>query len=119
MGIQALEGLVPAWHTPAGQVEDDPANPPTRFKCKPLDGDEYAEVADHVRLVNGLPRITATGQKLCLMYGLVDWENFKDSSGKVEFMAGNFRLIPYLERTALTSHIFNVSSLSGEQEKNS
>jgi len=116
MGIKALEGLVPTWYTPEGQDKDDK---PTRFKFCPLDGDQYAEVADHVALVNGSIRISALGQKICLSTALKGWENFEDSNGPIEFMPSNFRLIPYSDRVGLAMHIFTSSSLSGEQSKNS
>lgn len=115
MGVKALEGLQPSWYTPAGQDDGDK---PTRFRLKPLDGDQFAEVADHVRPVDGVLKIDAQGQLLCLRYGLADWENFEDSSGPVRFQASNFRLIPYLTRTELSTKIFTMSSIDGEQEKN-
>lgn len=115
MGIKALEGLVPAWYTPIGQDDDDK---PTRFKLKPLNGDQYAEVMDHFRVEEERLHVKAAGQKICLKHALVDWENFADSSGDVEFLPTNFRLIPYSQRTELVTHIMLKSALSEEQEKN-
>jgi len=115
MSIKALEGLVPTWYTPAGQDEDDK---PTKFKCQPLDGQQYAEVSDHVKVAGSRIVISAEGQSLCLKYGLIDWENFNDSAGPVAFIPSNHRLIPFATRVDLTVHIFASSSMSGEQEKN-
>lgn len=116
MGIKALEGLTPTWFTPPGQDGDDK---PTRFKCRPLDGNEYAEVADYVGFIGGGLKIGAAGQLLCLRYGLADWDGFEDSAGPVEFNMVNIRRIPYSTRTALATHIFVSSNLSEDQEKNS
>ncbi len=115
MSIQALAGLLPAWYTPKGQDDDDK---PTRFKVRPLDGEQYGDVAEHVGVVNGAVRLSSRGISQCLKHALIGWENFTGVDGDVAFFAANFRLIPYLIRVELATHIFIISSLSEEQEKN-
>ena len=115
MGIRALENLVASWYTPEGQDEENP----TRFKCKPLDGEQYGNIVGHfARGENGGLTISGEGHKLCLRYGLEDWENFDDSSGPVKCFPANHRLIPFSIRNELVTHILEISSLSEEQEKN-
>lgn len=115
MGIKALENLVGCWYTPEGQ--DDETT--TRFKCRPLDGEQYGNVVGHFsRGENGGLTISGEGHKICLRYGLEDWENFNNANGEVKCFAANHRLIPFAVRNELVTHILEISSLSGEQEKN-
>lgn len=112
----ALAQLSPTWYTPVGQSDDDEK---TEFRLKPLDGDEYGELADHMRLENGVLRITAEGLRQGLRLGLVDWRNFTTTNGEtLEFSRVNFRFIPYNVRADLVSRIVEISQLSEDTEKN-
>ncbi len=113
MSIRAIEGLVPAWYTPAGQ--DDVA--PARFKLRPLDGEQYGDVADHVGVINDDVRISSKGIGICLRHALVDWDNFEGSDGPVPFSIHAQRLIPYTVRAELATHVFVASGVSDDQKK--
>ncbi len=113
MAIKAIEGLTATWYTPADQDDNDP----TRFKVRPLDGEQYGDVADYVALINGEVRITSKGVSVCLKHALIDWDNFNTSDGPVGFSAHAQRLIPYSTRAELATHIFVTSGLTDEQKK--
>lgn len=116
MPIKALEGLAPEWYTPKGQDKD---SAPTRFRVKPLNGYEYGEVSDYLTIDGGRFFIRNEGRDRCLKYGVVDWENFSNSTGKVDFDPENLAMIPHVVRVELVTRIMEISSLSEDQKKTS
>ncbi len=115
MAIKALAGITPEWYTPSGQEKDAVK---TRFKIRPLDGGEYAEIMDAVELKNGVVRVTHAGRERALSMALVAWENFSNKDGELKFNQDNMRLIPFAERTDIVTRIINISNLTDEEVKN-
>jgi len=112
--IKAIEGLSPQWYEPKGQKRE----PKTTFRIRPLDGEEFGEIADFLSVENGQVFVTNKGRSRCIELALVDWANFNDSKGAVVFNMDNMRLIPHPIRSELASKIINISTLTGEEEGN-
>lgn len=116
MKITALENFTPRWWTPPGQD----AEPAVEFKIQPLDGEQYAEVAQHVTVDDGQMRFGSAATKAALKFGLVGWRHFSTASGlELEHLVSNHRLIPFEVRAAIFAEILDISNLDEEQEKNS
>lgn len=115
MKIQALENFTPRWWTPPGQAGDEQV----AFKIQPLDGIQYAEVAQNVVQISGSSGFGAEATTVAIKHGLVGWRNFKTPSGvEVVFSPANIRLIPFNVRTAIFAEILDISGLDEAQEKN-
>jgi len=112
MTIRALEGFVPTWYTPAGQD-----GIVTRFKLKPLDGEEYGDVAEHFSFEDGMLKLSNQGMKNALAHGLVGWENFTTEAGAIDFSQAYFKTIPYYVRQDLAREIVLRSDLSPGEKK--
>jgi len=119
MSIKAkpLDGLVPFWHVPEGQGDNDA---PTEFNLKPLDGMQHAEVYAECKIADGMVTLSSSAIQLCLKYGLVGWKNFNDDEGQpIGFSRNNIRTVPGDTLLELATRVFNSSYLTAGQEKNS
>lgn len=117
MKIQAFESFAPAWFTPDDQDVDDGAE--VAFFVRPLDGEQYAEVAQHMRLEGHQMRFTAAAEKLALRYGLVDWRNLRTPGGDlVEYALAEHKRLPFVVRKMIFAEIMKRSELSEDDEKN-
>jgi len=102
-------------------VEDDREDEnPTRFKLKPMDGQQYMGVmADGNIDQDGLMSFSERTMKNTLRYGLVNWDNLHDAEGKaIKFSRLNFGRLPVGVLTELFSEIIRLSSLSEDDSKN-
>lgn len=114
--MKAINNLVEAWYTPTSEKD---AEVPTRFRIKPLNGEQYMTVMMETRTnESGDLSLSASGMRQAINYGLVGWENFTDGAKDVPFSKASISLIPAPELIALASEIINRSSISEEQEKN-
>lgn len=114
MKIQALDNFTATWFEPEDQEGD-----PVRFRIRPLDGEQYAQVAEHMRREGNRTLFTAAAEKLALRFGLVDWDGLKTPAG-VEIPHGiaEHKRLPFVVRKIVFAEIMNRSSLSEADEKN-
>lgn len=117
MTIRALNHFLPAWFTPAGQK----GKAPTRFKLRGLDGIEQSEMIPAcTTTAAGDIVITAAALRLLLAAGLVEWENFDDAAGPVEFSPNtddNQARIPYALQSELAAEIFRLTFIDPDVKK--
>ncbi len=111
MPIKPINNLSPDWFTPDSEKDE---TMPTRFKIKPLDGEQYMSVMLETKTdPDGNLSLSSAGMNMALKYGLVGWENFD-----TPFSKANFGKIPAIVLISIASEIVNRSTLGGEQEKN-
>lgn len=116
---KALKKLSSYWYTPEGEPEHNP----TRFKIKPLNGEEQTEIMmlntisgvgeDGKPLIQTSPRAIA----LAIKYGVIGWENFGDDEGDLEYSAINKKYIPFELRIELAGEIVTNSTLDADTKK--
>ena len=115
MTIQAITNLVADWYTPKSQL-DDPE--PTRFKLKPLDGQQYMNVMVESRDDGaGNPQLTPAGFNSALQQGVVGWENLMDGSRPVPFNKRGLGVVPMEILLELATEIVNRSTPDDDEKK--
>ena len=115
MKITALENFAPRWWAP----EDQDPDHLVEFEIRPLDGEQYAELAQYVITVDDQTRFGADAVKVALRHGLVGWRGLKTQSGAdVECRPGNHKLLPFEIRSLIFARILEISNLDEDQEKN-
>jgi hypothetical protein len=113
--MRALNPFAPFWYTP---VADQGEEHPTRFKIRGLNGTEVGYVGPEFILDNGtISGLTGKGLEMTLKYGLLDWENFENDSGKIAFNRANFGLIPYEVQAEIAMNIIAASYAKEEAKK--
>ncbi len=116
---KALKKLSPYWYTPKGEGEDIP----TRFKIKPLNGEEKTEIVIHNKVVgvddDGVPVIEtdARAVALAIKYGVIDWENFSDGESNLEYSPINKKYIDFDLRLELAAEVVTNSMMDDETKK--
>jgi len=100
--------------------EDREDENPTRFKLKPLDGQQYMGVMAEGNIDDdGMMSFSESTMKKTLKYGLIGWDNFTDAESKaIKFSRLNFGRLPVGVLTELFSEIIRMSSLNEEDSKN-
>ena len=134
MVTQARTGLVVEWYAPTDQrgvVEDSDApesetNPiievdrPTRYRFKPLDGLQFAEIMTHgEHALDGSFVPTHLGRVLTMRYALKDWENLEHKGKPDKFSMAAMSHMPGHHFIELANYIIEVSSPGGDDAKNS
>lgn len=131
MATQARTGLVAEWFTPLDQRDTlaDPESPesesnpltvidrPTRYRLKPLDGMQFAEImtmGEHGLDGSFIP--THVGRKLTLAYTLKDWENLDHKDKPDKFSLGALHHIPGHHIIECANHIIEVSGPTEDDE---
>lgn len=110
--MKPLNNLTQHWFTPEAEADNET---PTRFKLKPLDGQQYMAVMLETKAdEDGNLSLSSAGMNLALKHGLVGWENL----GDVPFSKNSFGRIPALELIGIASEIVRRSTLAEEQVKN-
>lgn len=135
MATQARTGLVPEWFTPLDQRDapgdpDEPeseSNPikvidrPTRYRLKPLDGLQFAEImtlGEHTSEGEFIP--THLGRVLTMRYTLKDWENLDLKNGDPDpFSLPALHHMPGHHLIEAVNHIIRVSMNTEDDEKKS
>ena len=120
MSISVLpKEIASSWFVPPKQDGDDDSQK-AQFHIKPLDGIQFADAYSLCdRKSDGEVLITPAARKLLLRDGLIGWKNIDDIPGvELEFSVSNMRRIEFVALLQITSEIFTVSLLNGEQEKN-
>lgn len=120
MGLQALNLTAREWFTPPGQDDDNP----TRFEVQGLSGSQQAMLAPELGEVGDRDFILpGRAVNMLLRFGLVNWENFNDDKGPIDFIPGdataNQDRIPYSLQAQLAAHIFRISQMSADVKKKS
>lgn len=117
MAIKPIENLTPTWFTPESEKD---AEKPTRFLLRPLNGEELDQVMHGASFKDGGMSLTPDGIRAALRFGIKDWENFEESSGRaVKCSFPNHAKLPWSVRLMLAIEIINRSQLTEEEEKNS
>lgn len=119
MAIYAPEKLAASWYTPENQESEEVK---TEFRLKPLSEDRYLDVMMEAGETQGGDlKLTGTGIRIALKYGLVDWKNFlrKSDDKAIKFKATKINLIPAPIQAELAGEIINRSSTDEEDEKKS
>ncbi|MGI9202672.1 MAG: hypothetical protein ACR2Q3_01610 [Woeseiaceae bacterium] len=115
MKITALDNFTATWWEPPGQ---DPGEA-VGFQLRPLDGEQYAEVAQYVLTLDDQVRFSHQAMVAALKYGLVGWRGFKTAAGaELEHLVSNHKLIPFEVRSQIFGEILGLSNLDEAQEKN-
>lgn len=118
---KALRKLSPYWF----MLPDEPEDNPTRWRIKPLNGEELTEVQISNKVVgfdnNGDPIVQTDARSvaLALKFGLIGWENFSDGENDIEYSEVNKKYISFEDRLALSWEIVKNSNMSLELEKKS
>lgn len=118
---KALKKLSPYWFI----LPNEPEENPTRFKIKPLNGEEKTEICINNKIVgyddNGAPIVQTDPRSvaLAIKYGVIDWENFTDGENELEYSALNKKYIDYETRLLLAAEVVTNSTLDPETEKKS
>lgn len=122
MALTALSPMAPHWHTPASEEGEES---PTRFQIRGLNGNEIAQVVPDVHISNNGDDVSIghTAMRLCLGFGLLNWENFNDAEGNpVKFFKNptkNMEKLSYDLQAELAGAIFDASNIGEESAKNS
>lgn len=116
MKITALNDFSARWWSPPDQEND----PPVSFQIRPLDGEQYGEMAQYVRTIDGQQRFGHEAVKLALRYGLMGWRNLRGADGKeLEHNLERHACLPLDVRMLVFVQILEISSLDEDQAKNS
>lgn len=117
MAIKAISKLTEEWYTPEDQRGLDESERPARFKIKPLNGIQSAELINELRQDGDKMFFTKTGLKLALNYGLVGWENIDIDGQDLNYSVANMSRIPATYLHEVAGEILEKSTLSGEDQK--
>jgi len=118
MAEKIMHGMVIETYTPTCQrFKDNPAV----FELKPLDGLETMEVYNELsRNVEGDYKISGTGLRIALKYGLVGWSNLLDKEkNEVAFSLANMGKIIPMALSELADKIVDISDLGIDEKKTS
>jgi len=115
--MRALNPFAPFWYTPMEEAKLEAASP-TRFKIRGLNGSEIGFVAPEFVITEGtITGLSGKGLEMTLRYGLLDWENFENDSGRIAYNRANFGLIPYEVQAELAMQIIAASYPTQEEKK--
>lgn len=112
MGL-SLRKLTAVWYVPEDYKGED--NPP-RFKIRPLNSEEYADIAMGATDTGDGVSIGSSGIKKAVRAGLVDWENIGENE---PFSLSKISLLPTDIYMEVASEIISISSLQENEIKNS
>lgn len=116
MGLKALNLGAPVWFQPDAVEGEDSA----RFKIRGMDGLQQLQVSEEIKTTDDGLSVSGHGITQVIKFGLLGWENFTDDEGRdLAFTPENVRRIPLRFLSKISAEIFRLSSLSGEQQKNS
>lgn len=105
------------WFSPSGQ-DDEPA--PALFKIHSLPPEQFEQVSLLSDQRDGQTFITPLGISTALRYSLKGWTDYNYENGlPVPFSLSEIPFIPTSYRAEIALEIIRVSTLSGEQQKNS
>jgi hypothetical protein len=117
MAITALSGIAPEWYTPE---QDGEEGDKTKFHLQPLTSMQHAEMFATCCIEDGMVHLSDKSVQVCLKYGLIGWENFKDESGElIEFSRILISKVPGDTLFELAGRIFKTSMLGDTDKKKS
>lgn len=121
MAVTVREQIAPSWYTPGSEKAE---SNPTRFRVRPLNGVERLEVFGELSTdkKTGTTMLTAKGVTICASYGVIGWDGpaSRDASGKDRlWSASTLRMLEPMLIHELGLHVFNITELGADAEKNS
>lgn len=121
MAIEIRKKLAPSWYTPESE-KDEPS--PTRFRVRPLDGVERLECYEYLSHdeKSGQTYLNAKGVAFCANHGVIGWENSPEKSDDGSDKPFNQTVVRTLDPLLIRElglHIFSITELGVESEKNS
>jgi len=118
MPMRALTGLVPVWYIPTSEHDVQPQDAASSFHCFPLTQPQLLEVQQFYD--SDTKRLKPQAYAMAFRLGCRGWKNVQDSAGlNLPWSPSAMDTIPAKEIAEIGNHVLEISSLTGEDEKNS